>query len=98
MKVTYSLRALNDIDGLLAYVAAQAPAVADAMAATIEAKIALCGEQPLMGLATDRRGVFRYPIKKYRVTIFYRVRPRKRELQVLRVVRGQRVKKLGVVP
>jgi addiction module RelE/StbE family toxin len=98
MRVIYSRRSLKDIDHLLAYVSAQAPAVADTMATTIEAKIAICRDQPLMGVATNRRGVYRYAIKKYRLTIFYRVRSKKREMEILRVVRGKRVKKLGAVP
>jgi plasmid stabilization system protein ParE len=98
MKVVYAPRALQDVDQLLAYVAAQSPAVASAMAAVVEAKVAVCGNRPLLGLATDRRWIFRCPIKAYRLTIFYRVRPRKGEVEILRIVRGQRVRRLGRAP
>jgi plasmid stabilization system protein ParE len=59
MQVIYSPRSLKDIDQLLAYVSAQSPSVAEAMAAEIEAKIAICRDHPLMGASTDRRGVYR---------------------------------------
>ena len=98
MNVRHSKRYFRDFDSLLTYVAQDDDSVAEAMARSIRDAIARCAVQPLIGVATDIHNVFRYPIKKYRLTLFYRVRPRKNEIEVLRVVRGKRVKKLGVVP
>lgn len=98
MNVIYSKRYRRDLDGLLTYVARDDEVVAEAKAITIRDAITRCAVQPLIGIATDVLGVFRYPLKKHRLTLFYRVRPKKRELVVLRIVRGKRVRKLASMP
>jgi plasmid stabilization system protein ParE len=98
MKVRYSARSLAELENLLRYVSTDAPDVAVAIAASVEDKIASCAKQPLLGARTDKANIYRYPIKKYRLTIFYRVRLRKKELEVLRIVRGSRVKRLRTLP
>jgi plasmid stabilization system protein ParE len=98
MRVFFSPRARADLAELLAYVAQQDPKAADAMAAAIDAAVDRCAMWPRLGSLTTRRQVYRLPVRRHGVTLFYRVRPRKKEIEFIRVVRGQRVKSLGEAP
>jgi plasmid stabilization system protein ParE len=63
MKTRFAKRALNDVDCLLAHVATQSANVAAKMEAAIGARVVRLAEQPLTGSPTDRRGIYRHPIK-----------------------------------
>jgi plasmid stabilization system protein ParE len=52
------------------------------------------GQQPRIGNPVNSRNGYRYPVPRYGISIFYRHRPRKRQVEIVRLVRGSRVKKL----
>jgi plasmid stabilization system protein ParE len=97
MTAHFAPRALVDIDELLAYVCAQDASAATKLSHSIERTIGLAATNPRLGSKTDEVGVFRYPIARYRITIFYRQR-QDGDIEVVRVVRASRVKNLGSLP
>jgi plasmid stabilization system protein ParE len=93
----FAPRALVDIDELLAYVHAQDSSVANKLSLSIERTVGLAAINPRLGTKTDEAGVFRYPIARYRITIFYRLLA-DGDIEVARVVRATRIKNLDALP
>jgi plasmid stabilization system protein ParE len=91
-------RALTDAGSLHDYVAAQDPAVALAIETAIRRACNALAHAPYANPSTSRPNVYRMPIRKYGITVFYRVRPRLATVQILRIVRSKRVRSLGRVP
>jgi plasmid stabilization system protein ParE len=91
-------RALTDASGLYDHVAAQDPKVALAMETAIRHACSGLAQSAYANPSTSRPNIFRLPIRKYGITVFYRVRPRLAKVEVLRIVRGKRVRSLGRVP
>jgi plasmid stabilization system protein ParE len=98
MKIFFSPRARDDLADLLDYVARQDPGTAAALSASIDAALERCALWPRLGSATSRRQVYRLPLRRYGVTLLYRHRPRKEEIEFIRLVRGKRVRSLAHVP
>lgn len=98
MKVVYSYRALRDIDELLRYVAAQDAGTADAMSAAIGRAVGRLKIDPKLGLTCDDTNLRRLPLRRHKLAIFYRHFPLRKEVRVVRIVRGRRVRRLEKVP
>src|SRR5262245_17535615 len=96
MKITYAPRALRDIAEILEYIHARSPSGARNVSLAIEHSVNSCALTPRAGGRTDEPDVYRRPLGKYRYTIFYRVRDH--GIEVVRVVHGARVRRLGAVP
>ena len=70
MKAVFSPRALADLNELLSYVKAQDARTAASISETIDRAIRRCAAQPRIGSTTNRKHVYRLPIRKYGLTIF----------------------------
>ena len=68
------------------------------MAKAIQASLKRLALQPRLGSATSKPNVYRAPVKRYRIAIFYRTRRGQPGIQVVRIVRGTRVKNLNKIP
>ena len=97
-EVEYSARSARDLGDLLRYIAAQDPVVADKVSNAIRAAVARLSENPRLAISAGELRVARYPLKKYGITIFIQHLPRKRIVRIVRIVRGSRVRRLGVAP
>jgi toxin ParE1/3/4 len=85
VKVTYSRRALVQLDRIFAYIAQNNAAAASEVVARIEAGAALIGEYPNIGRASDLPGIRLLPISRYPYLIFYTVLSDKGEVRILSV-------------
>lgn len=95
MKIKYAPRAFRDIDELLDKIRMSG---AKTLSVAIELKVEHCALVPYAGSRTDRPEIYRAPISHHRLTIFYRVDSVDEAIEVLRVVRGGRVKNLRRIP
>ena len=98
MKLVVAPEALADIDEIYRYIAAQSPTTADRVDAAIRKACEACAAAPFLYPATRNKSVRRYPLKRHGFTIFYRVDKSRDQIDVLRALRGRRVKSLGTVP
>lgn len=98
MKLVYARRALRDIDELLAYIRSRSEQDAHNVSIAIEHAIGLCVANPYIGAKTDEPDLFRYPLSRYRYTIFYRVNEGRDVLEVVRVIHAARLRDLGKPP
>ena len=98
MKVVYAPRALRDIDEILAYIQSRSIQGAHSVSVAIERTIDACVLNPYIGVKTDEPNLYRYPLGRYRYTIFYRVVEEHEVLEVVRVVHSARIRDLGKVP
>jgi plasmid stabilization system protein ParE len=94
MKLDWSLRAIRDLDELLAHVAGQDANTAAKMALRIDNTVNAISERPRIGTRIRRSNGYRFPIKRYGVTVFYRYRPRRELVEIVSIIRGIRVKTL----
>ena len=85
MRVSYSRRALAQLDEIFAYIAKDNAAAAAAVVNRIDALIALLGKYPTMGRATDKEGVRVMGVRRYPYLIFYKILPDGDEIRILRV-------------
>jgi toxin ParE1/3/4 len=85
MSVSYSRRALAQLDGIFEYVARDDPAAAKRLIQRIEQLIQLLGRFPLMGRTTNRQNVRIFGVPGYPYLVFYRIFPESNEIRVLRV-------------
>jgi len=98
MKLIFASRALRDVDEILDYIYSKNPDAAKKVSIAIEHTIGLFLTSPYIGAKTDEPDLYRYPLAKYRYTIFYRVDDQKKILQIARVIHGKRVKNLDRLP
>lgn len=98
MKLVYAPRALRDVDEILSYIQSRSIQGAHSVSVAIERPIDACVFNPYIGAKTDEPNLYRYPLARYRYTIFYRVVVKRDVLEVVRVVHGARVRDLGKVP
>lgn len=97
-RIRYASRALREADELIKYIERQDPAIAGGVANAIEHALRLVATDPRRATQTDAKGIRRYAIRRYGIAIYVRHRPRKQVLEVVRVVRGKRVKALSQMP
>ena len=91
-------KAQSDIAEIFDYIAAQDSNVALAVEAEIMTACYRLGDFPYANPATQRKNVFRMPIRRRGFAVFYRVKPRAKVVEIVRVVRGRRLRDLRQVP
>ena len=85
MKVTYSPRAIAQLNEIFAYIAKDNPMAAHAVIARIESVAAKLADFPHMGYATDN-GDFRVMnVERYPYLVFYAVLPERDEVRIVRI-------------
>jgi plasmid stabilization system protein ParE len=97
MKVVYAPQALRDIDNILrlhprAQSTWRAQCVAGYRACDPDVR-----SEPA-GARTDEPNVYRWPLGRYRYTVFYRALPTSDQIEVARVIHSARVKNLRRLP
>ena len=98
MRITYAPRALRDVDEILAYVQQRSPSGAHNLSIAIERAIEMCALNPHIGVRTDRPHLYRWPLRRYRYAIYYRVIPNEDAVEIARVIRAACIKNLGRLP
>ncbi len=90
MKVTYSRRALRQLEDIHAYIDKRDPRAAREVAGRIRGLCEHLGEFPGIGTQTDRQGVRILPVVRYPYNIFYMILPELDEVRILRIRHGAR--------
>jgi toxin ParE1/3/4 len=85
MKVTFSKRAIAQLDEIFGHIARDNPAAAAAVVERIEALALLLGKYPAMGRRTDKEGVRVMGVRQYPYLVFYRIPAEGDEVTILRV-------------
>src|SRR5688572_23496758 len=85
MKVSYSRRALAQLEEIFSYIALENSSAAANLIDRIEALVLLLGQLPQMGRSTGRPGVRVIGVPGYPYLIFYRILESRDELRILRV-------------
>ena len=98
MKLVYSPRSLRDVDEILTYVRDRSAQGAHNVSVAIERTIESIAANPYIGTSTDEPQVYRFPLSRYRYTLFYRVDEPRGVVEIIRVVQGARVRDLGKLP
>jgi plasmid stabilization system protein ParE len=98
MKVVYGRRAKSDINNIFDHISQEDPSTALAVESDIRKACEGLRRFPYANVQTDLAHVYRMPIPKRGFTIFYRVRAKKSLVEIIRVVRSNRVKNLGRIP
>ena len=70
MTVRFSRQALADLDNIRAYLLPRNPDGAERVRRALADAIDRCALTPKTGTRTDEPALFRYPLRKYRYTIF----------------------------
>ena len=76
----------------------RSPQGAERVRGAIADAIDRCEINPRIGIKTDEPALFRWPLRKYRYAIFYRLLPSADGIEIARIIHGARVKKLGTLP
>ena len=90
MKVTYSPRAVAQLNKIFAYIAKDNPAAAQAVIRRIESVAALLADFPLMGHATDDADFRVAYVERYPYLVFYAVLPESDEVRIVRIQHAAR--------
>ena len=98
MMVRFALRALAYLEDIRAYLLPRSPQGAERVRRAIAEAADRCGHDPRRGTKTDEPGLYRWPLRKYRYTIFYRPLTTDDGIEVARVIHGARVKNLRKMP
>jgi addiction module RelE/StbE family toxin len=85
MRVSYSPRALAQLERIFADIAAENPIAAAAVVDRIEELVSLLSEHPHIGRPTSKEGVRILSVGRYPYLVFYRVLEEKDEIRILRV-------------
>ena len=74
MKVVYTAEALDDLDQILAFIAANCPTISEAVELRIRSVVARIGKWPLSAQeVAERPGVRVVPLVRYPYKIFYQL-------------------------
>ena len=98
MKVLFGRRALSEIREIYDRVVTQDAATARNIEDAIFRQCDMIGLFPRSSPPIRTPGVRRCPLAKYPFTIFYRFNDKRREVTIIAVVRGSRVRNLSSVP
>jgi plasmid stabilization system protein ParE len=97
--VRFAPRALADLESIRSYLVPRSPRGAERVRQAIEAAIDVCAENPRLGVPCDLLGLYRWPLRRYRYTIFYRaLGDADGGIEVARIVHSARVKRLSELP
>lgn len=89
MRVRWGARALMQLRTAHAYLQSENPPAARAFLEAVERLVSLLGQFPRIGVQTDAKDVFVFPLVRFRYLIFYRVY-RDEEVHILRIRHGAR--------
>ena len=98
MRVRFTPASQWDIGDIYDAIAPHNPAAAERVEQYIRKTALDLAQFPLVGVATDVEEVRRLPLVRYPFTLFYRVSALEDAVEILRVVRSSRVKRLGSIP
>ena len=98
MRLVYAPRALRDIDKILEYIQKSSANGARSVSIAIEHTAGVCAESPRGGALTDEPHVYRWPLRSFRYTIFYRFDPAHDVVEIIRVIHAARVSDLQRLP
>ena len=99
MKVRYRSRAREDIRDIHSLRSQKhSPEVAVRVETAIRSATKVLGEHPEFGRETNHQGIRRWPMKKYKYTIFYVINWLEDAIEIVRVVASGRVRNLKRVP
>lgn len=90
MRLTYSRRALSQIEQISAYIARDNPTAAAAVLARIESLGALVSRYPSIGRPTDVADIRVISVRPYPYVLFYKALPDRNEVRILRVTHTAR--------
>ncbi len=85
MRVSYSPRAVSEINEAFDYIAADNPAALSRLMLRIESIAALLSERPGIGRRTSKAGVQVIGLLPYRYLLFYKVLPNRDEIRIMRL-------------
>jgi plasmid stabilization system protein ParE len=85
MRVTYSPRALAQLEDIFNYIAAEDPTTATAVVTRITTLVSLLSQHPYLGRPTDKVDVHVLSVPRYPYVVFYKVLPATDEVRILRV-------------
>jgi plasmid stabilization system protein ParE len=85
MRVSYSPRAVSQINQAFDYIAQDNPAAARAFMARVESLAALFSARPEIGRMTSRPGVHVIGLLPYRYLLFYKVLSVRDEIRIVRL-------------
>ena len=98
MRVRFTPRAQGDVIEIYDYIAKRSPISAQRVEDAISLACGGLKDFPEIGVATDRKNIRRLPLVAYPYTIYYRVNWSSDTVEILRVIRGSRIKNLSKVP
>jgi len=98
MRVRFSPRALADLEAIRAFLVPRSPRGADNVRVEIARTVDHLAQFPGAGSITDEPDLFRYPMRKYSYTIFFRVMRNGELLEIARVIHDARVTNLSQLP
>ncbi len=85
MKVTYSRRALRQLEEIHSYIEERNPRAAREVIVRIRDLCEQLGEFPGIGTQTDQAGVHILPVVRYPYNIFYMIMSEQDEVRILRI-------------
>ena len=85
MRISYSRRALAQLDEIFAYIEKNNPAAAATFMDRVDTLVALLGKYPMMGRVTDKAGVRVMGVRGYPYLVFYKILTERDEVRILRV-------------
>jgi len=98
MKVVFAERAKRDIGDIYDRIAADNPSAAQRVEDMIRSTCEGLAHFPYAAAATDEPNIHRLPLVRYPYTIFYRIAPERKRVEIARIVHSGRVQDLGRVP
>jgi plasmid stabilization system protein ParE len=98
MRLIFAPRALRDIDAILDYIHRRSPQGARNVSVAIERTVELLAQSPRIGTLTDLPDVYRFPLSRYRYTIFYRIDHARDVVEIVCIVHGSRIRERGEIP
>jgi plasmid stabilization system protein ParE len=98
MTARFTEQATVDIEMIVRQASATDEKYGELLSKALERTIERCDENPLANPRTRSPHVRRCPLKKYRYTIFYRIFPGEKDIEVMRVRHSARVRNLRRVP
>jgi len=85
MRVSFSPRALRQIEEVSTHIAADNPTAAAAWLRRVEALTSLLGTRPHMGRPTNRAGFRAISVRSYPYVMFYTVLEQAEEVRIVRI-------------
>jgi toxin ParE1/3/4 len=98
MRLVFAERARLDIAEIYDHIAPHDPVAAQLVEDAIRALCETLRRFPFASAATDEPGVRRAPLVRYPYTVFFRIDPDRKRVEIARVVHGARIRSLRRMP